>query len=139
MRHLKHPRALPLLAALALTLPLGLTLHPRDAQACEDESRLCVDTANAKWEPDKTMSQSALKRERKKNKSKPTSNLHLTIEGGRASVFLDGRYVDTAPLKSYEIEAGKHDIQVRDGDIILAEGVLRIPSKTDVRITVVHP
>ncbi len=127
------------LLAFALALPIGLALPPGEAHACDDESRLCVDTDNAKWEPDATISQKNLKRERKKNKKKPTSNLYLTIEDGRGSVFIDGRFVSTAPLDSYEIGAGKHDIQIRDGDIILAEGVLKIPSKADVRITVVHP
>ena len=128
------------LLAFALALPLGLALPSGEAHACDDESRLCVDSDNAKWEPDASLSQKSLKRERKKNKKKPPSNLYLTVADGRASVFIDGRFVNTAPLESYELGAGKHDIQIRDGDIILAEGVLKIPkSSQSVRITVKHP
>lgn len=125
--------------APALALSFALVLPSGPAAACEDESRLCVDSDNAKWEPDGTISKSARKRERKKNKKKPPSTLELTVKDGRASVFLDGRFLSTAPIEGYEITPGKHDIQIRDGDIILAEGVIKIPSKTTVKITVQHP
>ena len=60
------------------------------------------------------------------------------IANGRGSAFIDGRYL--ANGETTEIAPGKHDIQVRDGDQLLAQGVLTIPRKsTGVTLTVVHP
>jgi len=103
--------------------------------ACSDPSNLCVEPAAAKWEPDKSLSQKQLKAKRKG----ASGTLSLKIEEGRGSVFVDGRFAGIAPLSSLELGPGKHDIQVRDGSKILAEGVITIPKGATVKATVRYP
>ncbi len=120
--------------AFALT---ALLAAPSPAHAdCSDASGLCMEALKgAKWEPDGSMSAKALKAKRKGAPGK----LSVTIEDGRGSIFLDGRYVGTAPLSDLTLGAGKHDLQVRDGEKILAEGVLTVPKAGNVKVTVRHP
>lgn len=123
----------------SLTLPLALALTwlapaPADA-ACSDPSNLCIDSGKgAKFEADQTLTAKQLKAKRKGAPGK----LSLKIEDGRGSVFIDGRFVGVAPVADIELGAGKHDLQVRDGSKILAEGVINIPKSTAVRVTVHH-
>lgn len=127
------PRSLTL--ALASALILLTTPSPAQA-ACTDESGLCLDDAKgAKWEPDASLSAKAIKAKRKGAPGK----LSVKIEDGRGSVFVDGRFVSTAPVSDLTLGPGKHDLQVRDGDRILAEGVVTIPKGGSVRATVRHP
>jgi hypothetical protein len=125
---------LPLALALALT---AVFATPTTAQAaCSDPSNLCLDDAKgAKWEPDASLSAKALKAKRKGAPGK----LSIKIEDGRGSVFIDGRFAGVAPVADVTLGPGKHDIQVRDGDRILAEGVVTIPKGASVRATVHHP
>ncbi len=127
-------RNLPLAVAFALTAALAA---PGLARAeCSDASNLCLDDGKgAKWEPDASLSAKQLKAKRKG----PNGKLSVKIEDGRGSVFVDGRYVGTAPLGDLSLGPGKHDLQVRDGDRILAEGVLTVPKGGSVKVTVRHP
>lgn len=119
--------AFALLAALAA---------PTTADAaCSDPSNLCVEPKTAKWEPDASLSAKQLKTKRKG----ANGTLSLKIEEGRGSVFVDGRFAGIAPLSSLELGPGKHDIQVRDGSKILAEGVITIPKGATVKATVRYP
>ena len=102
--------------------------------ACDDESGLCVDSGGASWEPDKK----STAKERKKRSSKSAGSLSVTIDGGRGSVFLNGRYVGTAPVSGVELPSGKNDLQVRDGADVLATGVLDAPKGASVSVTVRH-
>src|SRR5262245_25069469 len=90
------------------------------AFACEDPSGLCVDSGGGSWEPDKK----STSKDRKKRSSKSGGSLSVTIDGGRGSVFLNGRYVGTAPVNGVELPSGKNDLQVRDGADVLATGLL---------------
>lgn len=119
----------PLVLLAALAAPTSA-----DA-ACSDPSNLCVEPAAAKWEPDKSLSQKQLKAKRKG----ANGTLSLKIEEGRGSVFVDGRFAGVAPLANLELGPGKHDIQVRDGSKILAEGILNIPKGASVKATVRYP
>jgi hypothetical protein len=131
-------RATVLLLPLAFSLSFGLADAPLAHAACTDGSGLCVnDGAGVKWKPDATLSAAQLKKEEKKRKG-ASARLNLVIEGGRGSVFIDGRYASTAPLSRYILEPGAHDVQVRDGARILAEGVLTVPAGVDVEISVRH-
>lgn len=124
------------LSALAFALTTLLAVPTPAQAACSDASGLCMDPVKgAKWEADASLSAKQLKAKRKGTPGK----LSVTIEDGRGSVFLDGRYVGTAPLSDLALGVGKHDLQVRDGNKILAEGVLTVPKSADIRVTVRHP
>ncbi len=120
-----------------LVLLASLVSFSTPAQAaCSDASGLCMEAVKgAKWEPDKSVSAKQLKAKRKG----PDGKLSVTIEDGRGSVFVDGRYAGTAPLSDLDLGPGKHDLQVRDGNKILAEGVITLPKSASVRVTVKHP
>lgn len=124
-------------SSLVLVLATAaLFAAPTPAQAaCSDPSGLCMEPVKGgKWEPDGSLSAKQLKAKRK-----GTGSLSLKVDDGRGSVFIDGRYVGTAPLDSLSLGAGKHDLQVRDGAKILAEGVLTVPKGANVRVNVRHP
>lgn len=129
---------LPLLVlALAAGVALGVAspgASAASAFACDDESGLCVDSGGASWEPDKK----STSKDRKKRSSKSPGTLAVTIDGGRGSVFLNGRYVGTAPVSGVEVPAGKNDLQVRDGADVLASGLLEVPKGASVAVTVRH-
>lgn len=127
-------------SARCLTLVLAtaaLFAAPTPAQAaCSDPSGLCIEPVKGgKWEPDGSLSAKQLKAKRKG----APGRLSVTVDDGRGSVFIDGRYVGTAPLSDLSLGAGKHDLQVRDGAKILAEGVLTVPKGASVRVNVRHP
>lgn len=126
-----------LLRLLTLALPLAVLAAPAAAEAaCSDPSNLCIDAAKgAKWEPDASLSGKQLKAKRKG----AAGTLSVKIEDGRGSVFVDGRFAGVAPVGSIELGPGKHDLQVRDGSKILAEGVITIPKGGTVKATVRHP
>ncbi len=124
--------------ALCTGLALGVA-SPGPAQAaatmaCDDDSGLCVDSGDAKWSPDKK----STSKDRKKRSAKNPGSLSVTIDGGRGSVFVNGRYIGTAPVNGVDVPSGKNDIQVRDGAAVLANGLLDVPSSSSVSITVRH-
>lgn len=133
-----NSRRLPLMAlALAAGVALGVASPGASAAtafACEDESGLCIDSGGASWEADKT----STSKDRKKRSSKSAGSLSLSIDGGRGSVFLNGRYVGTAPVSGVEIPSGKNDLQIRDGADVLATGLLEVPKGASVSVTVRH-
>jgi hypothetical protein len=123
--------------ALAAGIALGVAspgASAASALACDDPSGLCVDSGGASWEPD-TQSTS---KDRKKRSTKSAGTLSLAIDGGRGSVFLNGRYVGTAPVSGVELPTGKNDLQVRDGAEVLASGLLDVPKDASVSVTVRH-
>ena len=125
-------RTLAALSALAIALAVPA---PAAAAACNAASGLCLGEAKgAKWEPDASLSSKQMKAKRKG----PPCRVDFEIDGGRGSVFVDGRYLGTAPLTSVSMTPGKHDVQVRDGQRVLAEGVLTVPKGGTLDITVRH-
>lgn len=123
-------------ARLTLVLATAALLMPSPAQAaCSDPSGLCMEPVKGgKWEPDGSLSAKQLKAKRK-----GTGSLTVKVDDGRGSVFVDGRYAGTAPLADLSLGAGKHDLQVRDGAKILAEGVVTVPKGATVKVNVRHP
>lgn len=127
--------------ALGALLASGLSLNEAPsaraaAFACEDPSNLCIDSpGDASWEPGKR----STTKHKKRRSMKLAGTLSLTIEGGRGSVFVNGRYVGTAPIDKVKVPRGKNDLQVRDGAEVLASGLIVVPNKTDVTVTVRHP
>lgn len=136
----KSTRTQTLTIGLAVALGLGLGVlasEPVSAatrMACEDPSHFCV-SGGGKFEPDV---QTAAK-DRKKRVEKAGSSLSLEIEGGRGSLFLNGRYAGTAPLSNISVPAGRNDVQVRDGSTVLAGGVLNVPKGASLSVAVKHP
>jgi hypothetical protein len=124
--------------AIAFGLGIGvLASEPVEAAtlACEDVSNLCVDSGGAVWKADKTVSPD----EKKKRIEKAGSTLSVSVDGGRASVFVNGRYAGTAPLSSIPMPAGPNDVQVRDGATVISTGVLWVPKSASISVTVRHP
>jgi len=129
----------PSLSALVFgtMVALGLGSSPSATAAvfaCDDESGLCVDSGGASFTADKKTS----KKNRKKRSTKSAGSLSLTIDNGRGSVFINGRYIGTAPISGVEIPSGRNDLQVRDGAAVLASGELNVPKNADVSLTVRH-
>lgn len=98
------------------------------AQTCED--KVCAE--GARFAP----GEKATAKERARRSMRDPGTLSVTIEGGRGSLFVNGRYRGTAPLDDVRLPAGKNDIQVRDGEEVLAEGVLVVNSGATVSLTV---
>jgi hypothetical protein len=122
-----------ILAALAASL--AAPAAARAAASCSDPSGVCLDEGKGgKWEADASLSAKAMKAKRKG----PACKVSFEIDGGRGSVFVDGRYAGTAPLESVSLLPGKHDVQVRDGQKILAEGVLTVPKGGTMQVTIKH-
>lgn len=126
------------LAGLGLALGLSLALGGPVAaanMACADASNLCLTPASgAKWEAGKSVTA--------KDKKKRVDNggsLSLTIDGGRGSLFVNGRYAGTAPLSGISVPSGRNDVQVRDGATVLSQGVLTVPKGGALSIAVNHP
>jgi hypothetical protein len=130
------PRHLKILAGLGLAAGLLVPTHSATAAAfeCTHESNFCLDPANgAGWESDARSSSS----DRGKRK-KGGETLSISVEGGRGSVFINGRYAGTAPLDGVSIPSGKNDIQIRDGAEVLAQGLLTVPKGGRLSATVRH-
>lgn len=126
--------AVGLAAGLALGLSSPGAASAAAALGCDDESGLCVDSGGASFEADKK----STSKDRKKRSTKNGGTLSLSIDGGRGSVFLNGRYVGTAPISGVELPSGKNDLQVRDGADVLASGLLEVPKGASVSVTVRH-
>jgi hypothetical protein len=127
-------RTYALAAAAALVLALAAPSARAAADACNDASGVCVAGGAGKWEADASLSAKQIKAKRKGASCK----VSFAIDGGRGSVFVDGRYAGTAPNTSMSLTPGKHDIQIRDGQKILAEGVLTVPKGGALQVTVRH-
>jgi hypothetical protein len=124
------------LTLVLATAALFFTAPTEAMAACGDPSGLCLEPVKGgKWEPDSSLSAKQLKAKRKG----APGRLTVKVDDGRGSVFIDGRYVGTATVSDLPLAAGKHDLQVRDGARILAEGVLTIPKGASVRVNVRHP
>src|SRR5688572_8516932 len=119
----------------ALALPIAVEGIARASFGCEHESGLCLEPVKGgSWAPDKRSSDA----DRKKRSTASAGSLSVAIEGGRGSVFINGRYAGTAPLDGVQIPSGPNDLQVRDGAQVLATGVLTVPKSTGVSIVVRH-
>jgi hypothetical protein len=119
---------------LAFASSVGLAAFSAQARlACSDSSGLCVD-GDGSWAPDARTTD----KERGKQSKSNGGTLSLEIDGGRGSLFLNGRYAGTAPLDSVDVPSGKSDVQVRDGAEVLATGVLTVSAGASLSITVNH-
>ena len=123
-----------LIPAGALALGLAWTPSLQAEPECTS-SGVCVDGAS--WRNGETLSDKLRRKERKRNKKRKNATLSVSVGSSRASLFVDGQWVALAPANYVPIKPGKHDIQVRDGQRVLAMGVIVVPRKGgDVEIKV---
>lgn len=124
--------------SLAFILHLALTLAPDISGDCGEQVCLFATAgddalegeAAGTWKPDAHLSNKQRKAEAKRNRKRKPVTLRVQVEGGRGSVFVDGRYLATeGPHAERELVPGKHEIEVRDGDTVVCVGVLTIPRK----------
>ncbi len=113
-----------------------LALSPSLAHAAEIcDAQVCVDGAN--WVSGEQLDDKARAREAKKHRKSKNATLTVEIPGGRGSVFLDGVWIAPAPINYVPLKPGKHDLEIRDGERVLARGVLEIGKRGgDVKVRV---
>ena len=93
------------------------------------------DSKSPSWKADARLSKSARKKDAKKYRKRKSVSLSVEVLEARASVFVDGRYLPPAGL---DIKPGKHELEVRDGETVVAVGVVTIPSGLDSLKVAVH-
>lgn len=97
----------------------------RAAEVCD--AQVCVEGAT--WTSGEQLDDKTRAREAKRNRKGKDATLTVELQTGRASVFLDGVWVAPAPINYVPIKPGKHDLEVRDGDRVIARGVLEVGKK----------
>jgi hypothetical protein len=96
-------------------------------------------TSQDNWKPDARLSRKQRQKDAKANRKRPDVTLDVDVVGGRGSVFIDGRYLAASgPHDRRTVKPGKHEIEVRDGERIIAVGVLTIARKVEAVTLVVH-
>ena len=53
------------------------------------------------------------------------------VDEGRASVFINGVYEGTTPTDPISLRPGRHEVQLRDRDTVVSQGVIRVSTKSD--------
>lgn len=125
---LRHSLACLIFAALTLT-----SASSEAAEVCDQN--VCV--TGAEWTRDEQLDDKARAREAKRNRKGKDATLTVELTGGRGSVFLDGVWIAVAPINYVPLKPGKHDLEIRDGERVLARGVLEIGKKAgDVTVRV---
>ncbi|RMG98396.1 MAG: hypothetical protein D6705_05975 [Deltaproteobacteria bacterium] len=123
-------------AGFALALALGATLPAHAEDACTDDGTVCwTRTKGAAFVPGKRAS----RRDKRRRGRRDPGSLSVEIVGGRGSVFLNGRYVGTAPVSGITVPNGRNDLEIRDGMVVLASGRLSMPSGGVITLTVRAP
>lgn len=124
--------ALALGTAVALTVAAPTDASATAAFACDDDSGVCIDSGDASFTADKKSSS----KDRNKRSTKSPGSLSVSIDGGRGSVFVNGRFVGVAPISGVEVPSGNNDLHVRDGETVLANGLLQVSKGASVSLTV---
>jgi hypothetical protein len=123
---------------LALSTALWLVSAPATDIDCG--AAVCVyGSAQDSWKPDARLSRKQRQKDAKANRKRADVTLDVDVVGGRGSVFIDGRYLAVSgPHDRRAVKPGKHEIEVRDGERIVAVGVLTIARNIDAVTLVVH-
>jgi hypothetical protein len=130
----KHHFMFPaLLAGLAIAL-VGTPVEAEDN--CTEDGVVCVTKIKGSAF---RANKKANKKDRKRRGKGASGVLNVTINNGRGSVFVNGRFVGTAPVQYLAIQSGRNEVQVRDGMIVLAEGLLTVPRGQTLTMTILHP
>ena len=91
------------------------------------------------WTEGDTLSRKTRQKEAQRYKKRRDVDLSVAVVGGRGSVFVDGRYLPTSgPHAQLGVKPGKHEIEVRDGELQVAVGVVKISVKANSIALVVH-
>lgn len=113
---------------------VALSSAPSEAAEVCDQN-VCV--AGAEWTSGEQLDDKTRAREAKRNRKGKDATLTVELTGGRGSVFLDGVWIAVAPINYVPLKPGKHDLEIRDGERVLARGVLEISKKAgDVMVRV---
>ena len=137
MRHLSLSLGLLLTLAVALTAAAPATSHAEEA--CNPDL-LCALSGTVSFSPEKTLSSRALRYDRKKYRRKKKVPVAFIVDEGRASVFINGVYEGTTPTDPIPLRPGRHEVQLRDRDTVVSQGVIRVSTKSkEALMKVRHP
>lgn len=128
-----------LLVLLALSPELGDDCGEQVCiYASNGSETLTADEAGS-FKPDAHLTRKQRAAEAKKNRKRKSVALQVLVEGGRGSAFVDGRYLaGEGPHAERSLKPGKHEVEVRDGERVIAVGVLTIPRSASAVTLVVH-
>lgn len=106
--------------------------------ASDGDGALASDEAGS-FQSDARLTRKQRSAEAKKQRKRKSVVLQVLIEGGRGSAFVDGRYLaGDGPHAERTLKPGKHEVEVRDGERVIAVGVLTIPRSAAAVTLVVH-
>jgi hypothetical protein len=130
-------------AAAAAALVFGLTsAHstPSNAANTCNPDLLCAISGTVTFKSEATISRGSLRKDNKRFRRRKKIPATFIVADGRASVFIDGVYEGTTPTEPIPLRPGRHDIQLRDKNLIVSQGVIRISTRNDeVVMKVRHP
>lgn len=128
---------------LQLTLTTAMFLASAPATDVDCGAMVCVygggSTSQDSWKPEARLSRKQRQKDAKANRKRGDVTLDVDVVGGRGSVFIDGRYLPgSGPHERRAVKPGKHEIEVRDGEHVIAIGVLTVGRSVDAVTLVVH-
>jgi hypothetical protein len=128
---------------LLLQLALAMAFASAPATDIDCGATVCVygsdPTGQDDWKPDARLNRKQRQKDAKANRKRKDVTLDVDVVGGRGSVFIDGRYLAASgPHDRRTVKPGKHEIEVRDGERIIAVGVLTIVRNVEAVTLVVH-
>ena len=137
------PRRFAKTTLLALALAgAGFLQHasPSLAETSCNPDLLCALSGRVTFTPEATSSTRSLRSDQKKYRRKKKVPVTFIVAEGRASVFINGVYEGNTPTDPIALRPGRHDVQLRDRDTIVAQGVIRVSTRSDEAVLKVrHP
>jgi hypothetical protein len=130
-----------ILAAAALWF-VASTATPSPLSAADtcNPDLLCAISGTVTFKPEATISRGSLGKDYKKYRRRKKIPVTFIVAEGRASVFIDGVYEGTTPTDPIPLRPGRHDVQLRDRELVVAQGVMRISTRSDEAVMKVrHP
>jgi hypothetical protein len=127
---------------LQFTLAMFFASASAPATDVDCDSAVCVyadSPSQDDWKPDARLSRKQRQKDAKANRKRGDVTLDVEVVDGRGSVFIDGRYLAAdGPHQQRAIKPGKHEIEVRDGERVIAVGVLTVARDIEAITLVVH-
>lgn len=129
--------------AASLTFGTALSLFAPTPDTSDDcGEQVCVYASGdgaGTWKPGAHLKRGKRKKEAKANRKRKDVALNVVLEGGRGSVFVDGRYLATSGAHAQRgVKPGRHEIEVRDAGQVITVGVLMVSRKAASVALVVH-
>jgi hypothetical protein len=129
-----------MLELLMITTLSLLAPAPETSDDCGEQ--VCVYATGSgagTWKPGEHLNRKRRQKEAKTNRKRKDVALNVELDGGRGSVFVDGRYLATqGPHAQRNVKPGRHEIEVRDAGQVITVGVLVISPKAASVALVVH-